>query len=122
MPRRRTGKNAEVLNGNQLGKRIRDIRLEKKISIQKLADCAGVQRSFINQLENGDRLPSFGTLIAIINTLEVSADELLYDYIQIPRPDIIETSINRKLQNASEQQIKRIEAHILLELSLPEGN
>jgi transcriptional regulator with XRE-family HTH domain len=109
-----------MLNGSHLGKRIRDIRMEKKISIQKLADSTGVQRSFINQLESGDRLPSFGTLIAIINTLEVSADELLYDYIKNPNPEVVECRLSRKLQNATEQQIKRIEAHILLDLNLSE--
>ena len=118
MPRRRTGKNIDPPNGIFLGRKIRDIRTEKNISIQKLADCAGVQRSFINQLESGDRLPSFGNLVSIINTLGVSADELLYDYLDTPNPQTMETRITRKLMLASEKQIKRIEAHILLELNI----
>lgn len=117
MPRRGTGINNERPCGVALGKRIRNVRLEKKITIQKLADGVGVQSSFINQLESGDRVPSFGTLIKLINTLEISADELLYDYINYKRPDVLDNRISRKLKGATEDQIKRIEAHILLELS-----
>lgn len=80
----------------------------------------GVQRSFINQLEAGDKFPSFGTLIAIINTLGVSADEVLYDYINLHDSKIIECRIARKLVNISEEQIRRIEAHIQLELEMEE--
>lgn len=118
MPRRGTGRNNERPCGVALGKRIKSARLEKKMTIQKLADGVGVQSSFINQLESGDRVPSFGTLIKLINTLDISADELLYDYINYKQPDILVNRISRMLQDATESQIKHIEAHILLELSI----
>ncbi len=118
MSRKRTGDNAREINGTMLGKRIREIRKEKNISIQKLADGAGVQASFINQLEHGDRVPSFGTLIDILNTLQVSADELLYDYLNERPRYVITSRIAEKLDNATEEQLKRIEAHITVELTL----
>lgn len=122
MSRIGTGLNNEKLCGKSLGKRIKEVRLEKGISVQKLADGAGVQRGFINQLENGDRVPSFCTLIKIINTLGVSADEILYDYVKNPSPNVINDRIARKLEFASETQIRRIEAHIVLELSLSDDD
>ena len=118
MPRKRTGAEENTITSTALGKRIRSIRNEKHISVQKLADCVGVQRSFINQLEAGDKFPSFATLVTIINTLECSADEVLYDYINIHDPKIVECRIGRKLAGASEDQIRRIEAHIELELDI----
>ena len=118
MPRRRTGVEENTITATALGKRIRDIRNEKHISVQKVADCVGVQRSFINQLEAGDKVPSFGTLIAIINTLGVSADEVLYDYVKVHDTKTVECRIGRKLANASDEQIRRIEAHIQLELDI----
>ncbi len=118
MPRLGTGKNQERINGTELGKRIRAIRLEKNITVQKLADATGVQTGFINQLEAGDRVPSFTTLIHLINALEVSADELLYAYITHPAPGTIDRRISRLLQGADEQQLCHIEAHILLDLQL----
>ena len=120
MPRRRTGAETNAVTAISLGKRIRSIRNEKHITVQKLADSVGVQRNFINQLEVGDKFPSFGTLIAIINALGVSADEVLYDYIDVRDTKIVENRIGRKLANASEAQIRRIEAHIQLELDMGE--
>ena len=61
---------------------------------------------------------SLGTLIAIINTLGVSADEVLYDYINFHDTKVVECRIGRKLANASQTQIQRIEAHIQLELDM----
>ena len=118
MPRRRTGADENKITSVALGKRIRSIRTEKHISVQKLADSVGVQRNFINQLEAGDKFPSFGTLVAIINTLGVSADEVLCDYMTVKDPRVVESRIGRKLAGASEDQIRRIEAHIQLELSM----
>lgn len=118
MPRRRTGSECDKLSGAALGKRIHEIRIEKGITLQKLASGAGVQASFINQLEKGEKVPGFDTLIGILNTLEVSADEILYDYIKNPAPDTLNRSIGRKLKDATEQQLRHIEAHIALELSL----
>ncbi|MBE6576907.1 MAG: helix-turn-helix transcriptional regulator [Ruminococcaceae bacterium] len=120
MPRRRTGADENIVSAKALGKRIRSIRTEKHISVQKIADSVGVQRSFINQLEAGDKFPSFGTLIAIINALGVSADEILYDYITVHDTKVIESRVGRMLAGASEEQIRRIEAHIQLELSMGE--
>ena len=120
MPRRRSGAEENKVSAKALGKRIRNIRTEKHISVQKVANCAGVQRSFINQLEAGDKFPSFGTLIAIINTLGVSADEVLYDYIIAHDSKVVESRIGRLLADANEEQIRRIEAHIQLELSMGE--
>ncbi len=118
MARLGTGKNQERVNGAELGKRIRAIRMEKNITVQKLADAVGVQTGFINQLEAGDRVPSFTTLIHLINALGVSADELLYPYIKNPAPGTVDKRISRLLQSVDEQEVSRIEAHILLELKL----
>ncbi len=118
MSRIGTGRNNERVTGIELGKRIRAIRTEKKITVQRLADEVGVQPSFINQLEAGDRVPSFTTLIHLINALAVSADELLFHYIEHPAPGTLECRVSRLLQNAEKKQLSRIEAHIMLELSM----
>lgn len=116
---KKSGENqTNSITSKALGARIRALRKEKGISIQKLANSVGVERNFISQIEAGYKFPSFKTLIAIINTLEVSADELLYDYVTPHNPTIVHHSINRKLNKASEKQLRRIEAHIDLELSM----
>ncbi len=120
MPRRRSGANKNIVTAKALGKRIKQIRNEKNISIQKIADYVGVQRGFINQLEAGEKFPSFGTLIAVINALGVSADEVLYDYLICHDPNIVESRVGRMVAGASDEQIRRIEAHIQLELTMDE--
>ncbi len=122
MARVGTGMKKERVGGVEFGKRLRAIRLERGITVQRLADAAGVLPSFINQLEAGDRVPSFSTLIHLINALEVSADELLYHYISHPDPEVGNRRIARLLQNASRSRLARIEAHIMLELSLPDND
>ncbi len=118
MSRLGTGLNRTRLTGVELGKRIRIARAAKEMTIQGLADAVGVQPSFINQLESGDRVPSFTTLIHLINALGVSADELLYSYLVCPAPGTVYRPIDRLLENTDKGQIDRIEAHIMLELSM----
>ncbi len=50
MSRKRSGIVSRDFDEKALGKKIRAIRVERGISIQKLADRIGVQRGFINQL------------------------------------------------------------------------
>ncbi len=118
MARLGSGLNQERFNGVEFGKRLRTIRKEKKITVQRLADQAGVLPGFINQLEAGDRVPSFTTLIHLINALEVSADELLYSYLSHPTPGTIDRRVSRLMKDLDDEQRSRIEAHIALEISM----
>ncbi len=120
MSRTKTGPNVQMASGKELGKRIRARRLEMNMSVQKVADSLGVQRGYVNQLEHGDKLPSFSTLVDIINTLEISADELLIDYVHIQHPVILQSRLNRILDKATPKQIKRIEAYANFELEYSE--
>ena len=49
MPRRGSGQ-AKKLSGIDLGKRLKYLRQDKKISVKELAEGAGVQESYIKQL------------------------------------------------------------------------
>ena len=118
MPKRNKETFENSITPKALGIKIRSVRKEKGISIQKLANSVGVERNFISQIESGYKFPSFKTLIEIINALDVSADELLYDYIKAHDTSIMYNSITRKLAKASDKQLKRIEAHIELEIDL----
>ncbi len=122
MARKRSGLDAPKLSTVALGKRIKSIRVEKGMSKQKLANKLGVYSSYVSQLESGDRTPSFDTLIDIINILDVSSDELLFDYLNAKNSTIPLNSITRKLENVSPELLQKIEAHIILELTLNKIN
>lgn len=117
MPRRGGGCE-EKLSGKDFGKRLREIRIEKKMSAKLLAQMVGVQESYINQMEIGNRTPSFDTLIKLVNSLEVSADELLGDYILKSVPYLVESRIGKMVAQMPKDQQNWIESHIKLDIEL----
>jgi transcriptional regulator with XRE-family HTH domain len=59
------------------GKVLRDLRVKKGLSQEKLAFEANLDRTFISLLERGLRQPSFVTILEISKILEVSAAHLV---------------------------------------------
>lgn len=64
-----------------IGKWIREKRLEKSWSQEDLAERVNLSAVYIGMIERGEKLPKLETFIKIVNVLEVSADELLVDVI-----------------------------------------
>jgi transcriptional regulator with XRE-family HTH domain len=60
-----------------VGDRLRAARDRVGISQRELARRLGVSPSLISQLENGQSLPSVGTLYGIVTELDVSLDEII---------------------------------------------
>jgi transcriptional regulator with XRE-family HTH domain len=61
---------------DNLGSRLRDIRLKSGLTLRELARQANVSPSFISQIENGKSQPSVATLYSFSQLLNVSVDEL----------------------------------------------
>lgn len=61
---------------DNLGSRLKDIRLKAGLTLRELARQAHVSPSFISQIENGKSQPSVATLYAFAKLLGVSIDEL----------------------------------------------
>jgi transcriptional regulator with XRE-family HTH domain len=60
-----------------LGAEIRALRLARNLSQERLADLAGLHRNFIGLIERGQRNPTFLTLLAITNELDVPLYKLI---------------------------------------------
>lgn len=69
----------------QLGKRIREFRVERHVSQVKLAEKVGIEPSNISHIERGTTKVSLGTLVKISNVLEVTLNDLLCDSILVER-------------------------------------
>ena len=61
----------------EIGKRIKQYRLEKQLSQEELGARISVTRKHLSKIELGNRAPTLDLLILIANALEVSADDLL---------------------------------------------
>ena len=63
----------------QISKRLKDIRKEKDITLQQLADIAGVSKGMLSQVENSRTIPSVTVLLNLIKSLQVDFNEFFKD-------------------------------------------
>ena len=113
MARRRSGNVESKLDGRLLGSRIREIRIKKGMSARRLADQVGVLGNYISQLERGDKVPSLETLIHIANTLGVTTDDLLCDYLDAERV-VVNQKVNIDISSLDKRQQRFIEQLVAL--------
>jgi transcriptional regulator with XRE-family HTH domain len=63
----------------KISHRIKEIRREKNITLQELADRVKVTKGMVSQIENSRALPSLTVLIEIIKALEIDLNEFFKD-------------------------------------------
>jgi transcriptional regulator with XRE-family HTH domain len=59
------------------GKRLRELRLERGISQEKLAEMANLHRNYVGVLERGGQSASLDAICKLASALKVKAGELL---------------------------------------------
>lgn len=62
-----------------IGKRIKEKRIEKSWTQEKLAEASGLSSIYIGMIERGEKLPKLETFIRIANSLSTTPNELLAD-------------------------------------------
>ncbi|MFN8415434.1 MAG: helix-turn-helix transcriptional regulator [Cytophagaceae bacterium] len=62
------------------GQVLRDYRLKKKLTQERLAEMAELHHTYIYRMESGLREPSLGIFIKLIECLGISSDEFLSNY------------------------------------------
>ena len=65
------------MKNNVFGKRLKELRIEKGLSQQKLGEVFGFCNQTISFWENGSREPDLDTLLKIAHYFDVSMEELL---------------------------------------------
>lgn len=63
----------------QFGQNLRRLRAERGLSQEELAYRAGVDTSYVSQMENGRRNPSLLVMAALAGVLQTSLADLLRD-------------------------------------------
>ena len=61
----------------RLGRMIRQLRLERRLSRRVLAELAGIHENTLKAIENGYGNPTYRVLLRIADVLEIALGELL---------------------------------------------
>lgn len=93
------------MDSKTLGNRIREARIKKQHTQQRLAEIAGIGQMYLGEIERGTKMPSLRSFIKIIEALDLSADYILRDELSSGEHYIYD-EITEKLKNLSPQQRK----------------
>ena len=66
----------------EIGRRIKEIRKQKKIPQEKLAEMIGISPNYLSALERGAYNIKLELLVQIIDCLDITADDLFRDVIK----------------------------------------
>lgn len=69
-----------------IGQRIKQKRIEKGYTQEKLSELIGVGASHMSHIESGKTVPSMEVFISLCNVLECSSDELLCRELSCAKP------------------------------------
>ena len=117
MPRSKSDSTQKKVSSRDFGNRLHEIRKEKGISEQKFAEMIGVQKNYVYVLEKGYRSPSFDTLIAIVQALNISSDVLLKDYLNASAQAMVSSSLlEPRIKNLPVEKQEHLEKLLNLEI------
>lgn len=90
-----------------IGQKVKQIRLDRGITQEQLAEAVGVGVTHISHLETGSGTVSLKVFLAIVNYLECSADEILCKEISTARP-IVNSWLADLVADCDQTEIKII--------------
>jgi len=109
----------------QLGRKVRDLRLRRGLTVQQLAEATGLSKGFVSQVENGRTSPSLATLQDFARSLETSVAYLVVEEDLVPyvvrraeRPSMSVNGGSSRVEVMSAQPRRNLE---LLHAELPPG-
>lgn len=96
-----------MIDYSSIGHKVKQIRLEKGITQEQLAEAVGVGVTHISHLETGSGTVSLKVFIAIVNYLDCSADELLCKEIKTAKP-IVNNWLADLVADCTQDEVKVI--------------
>lgn len=95
------------MDARTIGKRIQAARLERGWTQAVLAQKADLTPKYLSNIECGEKLPKLETFITIANALEIDANSLLVDELNVA-PSIICSELGERLQKMPLQRQQRL--------------
>lgn len=96
-----------MIDYTSIGQKVKQIRLNKSVTQEQLAEAVGVGVTHISHLETGSGTVSLKVFLAIVNYLECSADEILCKEINVARP-IVDSWLAELVADCDATEVKII--------------
>lgn len=104
-----------------LGKRIKEVRRDRGLTAERLAELCHIDATYLRQIEGGSKTPSLPVFVDLCNTLRTSPSYLLQDLLD--QNELTELGTLSKLWSQAEPSQIELAAVVLkaiLEHSRPE--
>lgn len=96
----------------RLGEKLRDLRKQRGLTLDKLAELAGLSKSYLWELENREsQRPSAEKLTALADSLGVAASYFLEEDVRAPEERHLDEAFFRgyqKLEPDAKEQLRKI--------------
>lgn len=104
-----------------LGFQIRKNRLSKQMSLSKLAQIAGISKSYLSSIENHETNPSAHMIQKIAKALEVPLEQLLCNQVGVLDPEWVDLVSQAKDLGLNKEEIRDFLAYEAWKCSEKEG-
>ena len=98
-------------NKKKLGKRIKELRKQRGLTQEQVAEKIQLEQNTISIIESGRNFPTLVTLEKIANVLQVELSDF-FNYETSEDTEIIKKSLEIKFQSLSDNQIKQVYKYI----------
>lgn len=96
----------------RLGEKLRELRKQKELTLDKLAELSGLSKSYIWELENREsQRPSAEKLTALADVLGVTPTYFIEEDVRAPEERHLDEAFFRgyqKLDQSSKEQLRKI--------------
>ncbi len=89
-----------------LGKRIRELRRVRKLTIEQLAESTGVNDKYLGSVERGEQNPSFKVLTKVAIALEVDLPDLFRFEHTDADEKVLQHKIGDLLKKSNPEQLR----------------
>lgn len=96
-----------AIDYKDIGQRIKEKRMEKGFTQEKLSEMIGVGPSHMSHIESGSTVPSFEVFISILNVLGCSADALLCRETDAAKP-LLHSWLSELVVDCDQTEVKII--------------
>lgn len=96
------------MDATKVGLRIQEVRKSRGLTQAELAQAVDITPKYLSNVECGSKIPKMTTFIAIANALEVDANTLLADVLNVSKANV-SLDISNKLALLSPQTKRRIQ-------------